>query len=229
MKEQDKNDIQKILASIPDEFQIIEDKINRDDMMEFHQLSQQLRGKPIDNEDDINQYSAKEKLVMLARIGDVSSYRKIEAFIQSNEQAELNGFASVALKFARVKLESQLSDGPVGFISSGLGGKGKKLRYYFAITSAKEINPKREEHITEELQLICKKTDSEIESIENFGKYVLVKILVSMEHAIGLVIEALIDKCDFADEGYFCTNVERPTEELIARWMSGEFDEEEED
>jgi len=123
-------------------------------------------------------------------------------------------------------LESQLSDEPVGFISSGLGGKGNKLRYYFAITSDENINPKREEHITEELELICRKTDSEVESIENFGKYILVRILVSMEHAIGLVIEALIEKCDFADEGYFCTNVERPTEELIARWMSGEFDEE---
>lgn len=227
MNEQDKYAIQKFLASIPDEFRIIEGQINREDMMEFHQMSQQLRKKPIANEGDTN-YSDKEKLVILAKTGDVSSYRKIEAFIQSGEQPELNGFAQVALKFARVKLESQLSDEPIGFISSGLGGKGNKLRYYFAITSAEKINPKREQHITEELQLICKKTDSELESIENFGKYVLVKILVSMEHAIGLVIEALIEKCEFADEGYFCTNVERPTEELIGRWINGEFDDVEE-
>jgi len=182
MKEQERNDIQKILASIPDEFQVIEHEIKREDMMEFHELNQQLRGKPLENEAGL---SDKEKLVRLAKIGDVSSYRKIEALIQSNEKRELNGFASVALKFARVKLESHLSGEPVGFISSGLGGKGNKLRYYFAITSTEKINPKREQHITEELQLICKKTDSELESIENFGKYVLVKILVSMQHAIG--------------------------------------------
>jgi len=60
MKEQERNNIQKLLASIPDEFQVIEHQIKREDMMEFHELSQQLRGKPLENEAGL---SDKEKLV----------------------------------------------------------------------------------------------------------------------------------------------------------------------
>jgi len=121
-------------------------------------------------------------------------------------------------------LENQLSDEPIGFISSGLGGKGNKLRYYFVIKSAEKISEEREQFIKDELRLICWNADSEFETIENFGNYVLVKILVSVDYAIGSVIEDLIDRCNFADKEYFCTNVEKPTNELIEQWINGDIE-----
>lgn len=221
MTEQERKEVQKILDSIPDEIRVIENAINQDIIEEFYKISDQIVDKSLDNEETL---SNKEKLVKLAETGDVKSYRKIEEIIQSNENLELNEFAYVALKFGRLNLENYLSDEPIGFISSGLGGKGNKLRYYFVIKSSENIDVEREMKIKGELQIICSYSYSELESIENFGNYVLIKILVSIEIAIGNVIEGLIDKCKFADKEYFCTNVERPTCELIESWMNGELE-----
>jgi len=51
--------------------------------------------------------------------------------------------------------------------------------------------------IVKQLQVLCKKCDGEFEEIENAGHYVLIKILLSMEFAIGNVIEELISKFPF--------------------------------
>ena len=64
--------------------------------------------------------------------------------------------------------------------------------------------------------------DSEFEELENNGNYILIKLLVSMDIAIGNVIENLIVKCEFIEEGYLVTNVEKPSKEFIEEWMSGE-------
>lgn len=218
----EKNEIRKILDSIPEEFRVIENNINQSAIEEFYDLSGRVTDSK--NEERSIQNPTKEELVRLADIGDVKSYRRIEEIIQKRENSDLEEFAHVALKFARINLENQLSDEPIGFISSGLGGKENKLRYYFVIKSTENINEEREQIIQDELKLICLHSDSEFETIENFGNYVLIKILVSIDFAIGNVIEQLIDKCNFADKEYFCTNVERPTNELIEKWINNEIE-----
>jgi len=218
----ERNEIRRILDSIPEELRVIEDKINQSAIEEFYDLS--VRVDSHEKEDKNTQSSNKEKLVRLAKTGDVKSYRRIEEIIQETENSELEEFAYVALKFARINLEDQLSDEPIGFISSGLGGKGNKLRYYFVIKSTEKISEEREQIIQDELRLICLNSDSEFETIENFGNYVLVKVLVSIDFAIGNVIEGLINRCNFADKEYFCTNIEKPTNELIEKWINGEIE-----
>ncbi|MEW4923375.1 hypothetical protein [Algibacter sp. 2305UL17-15] len=224
MREQDRKDIQKILESIPDEFRVIESEIYQDKIKEFYKISKQIDDKQLEIEENLIQLSDKENLVRLADIGDVKSYRKIEKIIKNNNNPEFKEFANVALKFARMNLEHQLSDEPIAFISSGLGGKGNKLRYYFVLRSKENIGPEREQKLKDELIIICNHSDSEFESIENFWSYVLIKVLVSFEFAIGNVIDELIEKCQFCDKDYFCTNVERPSKELIEQWINGEFD-----
>lgn len=218
----EKNEIRRILDSIPEELRVIGDKVNKSAIEEFYYLSERIDSN--EREDKNTQSPNKEKLVRLAKNGDVKSYRRIEEIIQETENSGLEEFAYVALKFARINLENQLSDEPIGFISSGLGGKGNKLRYYFVIKSTDKISEEREQMIQDELRLICLNSDSEFETIENFGNYVLVKILVSIDFAIGNIIEGLIDRCKFADKEYFCTNVEKPTNELIEKWINGEIE-----
>lgn len=217
----EKNEIRKILDSIPEQFRVIEDNINQSAIQEFYDLRERITNN--ENEEGHILNSSKEELVRLAEIGDVKSYRRIEEIIQERAIPNLKEFAYVALKFARINLENQLSDEPIGFISSGLGGKGNKLRYYFVIKSTEHIGEKKELRIKNELKLICLNSDSDLETIENFGNYVLIKILVSIDFAIGNIIEQLIDKCNFADKEYFCTNVERPTNQLIEKWINDEI------
>ncbi len=226
MEEKDKNEIENLLKSIPDEFRVIENKIKGEIINEYYELLEN-----IDNKSQIKILQSqnhwknlnspnkiKELLVCLSEIGDVKSYRKIEEIIKSRNPEILN-FSFVALKFARLNLENYLSDESVGFISSELGGKGNKLRYYFVLKSIEKIEKDNESKIVNELHNICNQSDSEFEEIENHGNYILIKILVSIDFAIGDIIEKLTNKYPFIDKEYICTNVEKPTIEFIEKWM----------
>ncbi len=219
MTEKEKNEILEILDSIPTEFRIIENRINTEKIEEYYKLSEPNSKK----EADINHFE-KEKLVKLSKQGDVKSYRTIEKTIKDTADKDLIDFAFVALKFARMNLENLLIDEPIGFISTGLGGKENKLRYFFAIKTNGETEKIQEAKILSELEKICDSSESEIESLENFGNYALIKILVPMEQAIGNIIDSLTIKCDFLEKNYFCTNVERPSKELLEKWTNNELE-----
>lgn len=98
------------------------------------------------------------------------------------------------------------------------------MRYYFVVTSKDKIEKDKESRIIDELKNICDQKDSEFEEIENQGKYVLIKILVSIDYAIGNIIEKLTTKCSFLDEEYICSNVEKPPKEFIEKWMNNKLE-----
>ena len=227
MNKKEKSEIENILNSIPNEFRVIENRINGKVIDEYYEIADNLENK---NQDKIrqnqdkwtelkSQNDIKELLVCLSEIGNVKSYRKIEEITKSGK-SEILDFSFVALKFARLNLENNLSDEPIGFISTELGGKGNKTRCYFVVKSKDKIENNKESKIIDELRDICNKNDSELEEIENHGKYILVKILVSIDYAIGNIIDKLTNRCLFLDEEYICNNVEKPTKEFIKKWMN---------
>ncbi len=225
MNEKDKNEIKNLLESIPNEFRVIENEIKMNVVDEYYEFIEEMGNRNVTKilqsqncwKDLKSSREIKELLTCLSKIGDVRSYRKIEEIIKSGN-VEILSFCFVALKFARLNLENHLSDESIGFVSSGLGGKGNKLRYYFVLKSEENIEKDRESLIINELRNICKQNDSEFEDVENNGNYVLIKILVSVDFAIGDIIEKLISKCLFIEKEYMCTNVEKPTIEFIEKW-----------
>lgn len=231
MNKAEKTEIKNLLKSIPNEFRVIENKINSKVIDEYYKVADGLEDKNqaeiIQNQDKWtelkSQKDIKELLVCLSKIGDVKSYRKIEEITKSGKPKIL-AFSYVALKFARLNLENNLSDEPIGFISTELGGKENKLRYYFVVKSKDKIEKDKEIKIINELKDICNQNDSELEEIENHGKYILVKILVSMDYAIGNIIGKLTSKCLFLDEEYICNNLEKPTKQFIGKWMENKLE-----
>lgn len=134
MNENEKSELRNLLKFFSDEFRVIENKINAKTIEEFYKIAHDLEHK---NQTEIiqnqvewtelqTQKQIKELLVYLSQIGDVKSYRTIED-ITKNGKSEILDFSFVALKFARLNLENNLSDESVGFISTALGGKGNKL------------------------------------------------------------------------------------------------------
>lgn len=227
MDENKKSEIENLLKSFPNEFRVIENRINAKTVDEYYKITHDLENKDhteiIQNQVEWTelktQKELKELLVYLSQIGDIKSYRKIEE-VTKNGKSEILDFSFVALKFARLNLESNLSDEPVGFISSALGGKGNKIRYYFVVYSKDEIEKAKESKIIRELKSICNENDSELEEVENHTNYILVKILVSVDYAIGQVIDKLTSKFTFLEKEYICNNVEKPTKEFIENWMT---------
>ena len=119
MNETEKLEIKKILESIPNEFRVIENKINSKVIDEYYKIADSLENEnltEISQSQSTELESLKVLLVYLSEIGDVKSYRKIEEIIK-NGKTDILEFSYVALKFARLNLENNLSDEPIGFIS----------------------------------------------------------------------------------------------------------------
>jgi len=234
MKKENKKIIEEILNSIPEEFRVIEQKIKDSKYKEYHEIDSKLVGLYVSKEVliEANQWNrntdskvTKSLLVKLSQLSDVNSYRKIEQIINETEKEDIKEFGQICLMQSRLFLENLLLDEPVGMVSSGLGGKGNRLRYNIVLKSENEFSEERLNKLKEIINQICSKRDSELETIENLGKYVRIMLLVSMDEAIGIVIKDITDRLLFVDKEYICTNVEIIEKELIERWMNSELDE----
>ena len=122
-------------------------------------------------------------------------------------------------------LESVLLHEESGFISTGLGGKENKLRYYF-IVSSKDGLPFSETHretLKRGFETISLKYKSEIEEINFEATYAMIGILIPMDVAVGEVIEESISECNKMNEflflDYYVTNVRKPTPKEISKYL----------
>ena len=163
-------------------------------------------------------------LILLAHLGTMESSKILEKYLKISE-GNLKDWALLSLKECRMFLESVLLKEEGGLISTGLGGKGNKLRYYF-IVSTKEGRPLTEVEkntLKEGFERSSDKYRSEIEEI-NFGThYAMIGILAPMDVAVGEVIEEGIRRCNRKSEvlliDYYVTNVKKPTKLEILKYL----------
>jgi hypothetical protein len=167
----------------------------------------------------------KRILILLAHIGSPESCRTIEKYLKISE-GNLRDWTLLSLKECRMFLESALLQEEGGFISTGLGGKENKLRYYF-IVSSKDGLPFSETHrntLKRGFETISHKYRSEIEEVNFEATYAMIGILIPMDVAIGEVIEKAISECNKTSEffllpDYYVTNVRKPTPEEISKYL----------
>jgi hypothetical protein len=166
----------------------------------------------------------KRILILLAHLGSPESCRRLEKYLKVSDR-NLRDWALLSLKECRKFLESVLLQEEGGFISTGLGGKDNKLRYYF-IVSSKDGLPLSETHrntLKRGFEKISHKYKSEIEEISFEATYGMVGILIPMDVAVGEVIEGGISQCNKTSEflfpDYYVTNVKKPTPEEISMYL----------
>ncbi len=166
----------------------------------------------------------KRILLLLAHLGTMESAKILEKYSKTSE-GTLNDWAILALKECRMFLESVFLKEEGGFISTGLGGQGKKLRYYFIVSAREDrsFTGAGRNTIEEGFKKSGGKYGSEIEEI-NFGTdYSMMKVLVPMDVAVGRVIEEGIRQCNKMGEvllgDYYVTNTKRPTKGEISSYL----------
>ena len=154
----------------------------------------------------------------------MESSKILEKYLKMSE-GTLNDWAILSLKECRMFLESVLLKEEGGFISTGLGGKDNKLRYYFIVSTreGRTLTRSERETLEEGFKGSSDKYKSEIEEI-NFGtNYAMIGILVPMDVAVGEVIEEGIRRCNRMGEilfvDYYVTNVKKPTKREISRYL----------
>jgi hypothetical protein len=119
----------------------------------------------------------------------------------------------MALMESRITLESELSGEKQIYISTGLGGKGEKLRFYVLILSSLEVPflDYQCEVIEKEFRYTLSKNDCEVERLTIGDRYVELVFLIPVRADLKKILEDLIRECNlygnFLSEIFTVTNV----------------------
>jgi len=166
----------------------------------------------------------KRIMILLAHLGTIESAKILEKYLMVSDEG-LKDWAVLSLKECRVSLESVLLKEEGGFISTGLGGRGRKLRYYFVVSTreGRPLTDAEKQTIEERFKKSGDDYGSEIEEIILESNYAMIGILAPTDVAVGEVIEEGIWQCNrrgqVLSKDYYVTNVKKPTKEKILKYL----------
>ena len=216
-------------------FHILEQRVPVELQMEYFKYSEQVRKdrtKPDLNDMDFTAFREslsnpesttdykKYILSMLATSREVKAYRMLEDYVQHPDE-DVSNWAYMALMESRISLESELSDEKQIYISTGLGGKGEKLRFYVLMLS-RDRAPFQEYQrkvIEREFAYFLPKADCEIERLTIGEQYVELVFLIPVRADIKLTLDKVINECnqygDFLSDIFTITNVKELTQQEV--------------
>lgn len=218
-----------------DSFHLLEDLVPIEEQMEFFRESDKLRRSDLsfDTDEEIvvlfspNQPIVRKKksLIRLSSIPDVRAYRAIETYHSSPLEPDLLNWSSMALVGSRIILSSNLSGQQQVYISSGLGGHGKKLRFFGVFTSSdlEPFSDLQREIIEREFRFQFSQAGIDIESFEINNNYFSIRMLFPIEvdakSSIVSIIEEVNQFGGFLDTKYLFTNVKLLNDEEIQKFI----------
>lgn len=216
-------------------FHILEQRVPVELQMEYFKYSEQVRkerAKPDLNDMDYTAFREslsnpesttdykKYILSMLATSREVKAYRMLEDYVQHPDE-DVSNWVYMALMESRISLESELSDEKQIYISTGLGGKGEKLRFYVLMLSRdrKPFLEYQRKVIEREFAYFLPKADCEIERLTIGEQYVELVFLIPVRADIKLTLDKVINECnqygDFLSDIFTITNVKELTEQEV--------------
>ena len=227
--------LKKILNDADGEVRILEHQVPIETQMEYFLYSNSLRN--LLKEDtmmDFEQFTTvllnsassltdkKKILSALATSKEVRAYRIIQEYVQEPDM-ELKDWAHMALMESRVMLESELTNERQIYISTGLGGKGNRLRYYVLLLSfsGNHFLDYQQQVIEKEFAYALQKNEGEIEELTVKQNYIELIILLPIQTNIKRFIENVNSECNqygnFISNTVTVTNVKKLAENEIAQ------------
>jgi hypothetical protein len=227
--------IKEVINSIPENFKILEETIDIEVQKEFFESTKNIK---IDAERDVldNMISrlnhidthvndCKLLLQKLALIDSVEAFRAIESFAK-NPRQELKEWAILSLQQSRMVLQCSLLDEQQVFISTGLGGKNDKLRYYLIFPYNQNIHKLtqiQKEALKNELDFFLSKHNAETEFTEFEKRYATAMTLIPLKAPIPDIIRDVLNECnqlgDFLSPDVLITNMKKLSREEIIRMI----------
>jgi len=222
MDEEDLFDkIQDMLGKLPDNMNILQEQIDINLQMEYFKAAQKNREKPVENiiskkellfSDEITKAEKKWLLVQLATIDNIEAFRTIERFVKEGEK-DLREWAVLAFQESRMIIESSLLDENQVFISTGLGGKGAKLRYFIVLlsNSGEDFTEVQCKIIQSEFSYIFKQSEAEVEKYDFPGPMATILAIIPIQTPIKDLLNKSVDECNtlgnFIRSDFIVTNV----------------------
>ncbi|MBR4690096.1 MAG: hypothetical protein IKO90_06500, partial [Bacteroidales bacterium] len=216
--------IQKIYQKNPNRLNIIEEQIDLDIQMNYFKRSGMLKKQvvtldevlakvPVLYDPDARLEEKRDILILLASFEDIETFRFLEKY-KNEAVGEIKLWASMAYRESKLLLESSLlEDDERILISTGLGGKGTKLRYFICLVHKNEefFTETQERIIRNELASSMERHDAELESFSVENHLLKMFLLVPINEQVKDIVNDIIDACeelgDFLDNHIIITNV----------------------
>jgi len=240
--------IRKVLDDLPDNFSILEEQIDIEVQMKYFELAQKVRSKNLLSEcfknreqlflPEVSSDRKIEILLSIAIMDNVKAFRTIEKFVGLAE-GDIKQWAVLAFQESRMLIQSSLLDEQLVFISTGLGGKGQKLRYYVVFINRNRetiLNATQQKLLKNEVIFELNNNDGEFESMDFSDGFSTVLAMLPLQSDLKNIFRNIIDECnqygDFLDDDMIVTNVKIMSRneilEMLKHNSNQEFDEFEE-
>ncbi len=217
------NDIQRAFAGLPENFSVLEDQIAIEIQMKYFEQVQEIRNETTMDEcfvhrnelfsEAVSLDRKKEILVAISGLDNVKAFRTIEKY-EKIADSELKDWATLALQESRMLLQSSLLGEQQVFISTGLGGKGKMLRYNVVFINRKQnelLNPTQRKLVKDELAFEIGKNNGEFESMDFMEGFSTALVMLGLQTDIKSVLQNVVDECNqygnFLKDDMIVTNV----------------------
>jgi len=172
---------------------------------------------------------------MLATIDDVKAFRTIEKLV-GIASGEIKQWATLAFQESRMLIQSSLLDEQQVFISTGLGGKGQKLRYYVVFVNSNRneiLTGTQQKLLKDELIFELNQNEGEFETMDFSEGFSTVLVMLPLQSDIKKIFRNIIDECnqygDFLDDDMIVTNVKIMSRNEILEMLKHNRDEESEE
>jgi hypothetical protein len=238
MGENIQDKLRQIFGKIPD-FSILEEKIDLDLQLEYFECSKNAKEKldpdqVVGKKEDIfnlelDKEIRKKRFAELASVEDVEVYRTIEKYVHLGIQ-DLRSWAILSLQESRMLLESGLLNENQVFLSTGLGGKEDKLRYFIVLLHKEKIRftATQQQVVRNEFEIMLRQQEGEIEKISYYQKYAALLVLLPIDVAIRDTFKSAIRECnlygDFLRENFIVTNVKELEIDEIEEFINNRTD-----
>jgi len=214
--------IQELLSKRGQEVTVLEEQVDIEMQKEYFNFSKELN-KTLDKnlvlkekdllfEETTSSEKKKELLSALAKIDNPEAFRAIETY-KENCDEDLKQWTVLAMQESKMVLETSLLGNAPIFISTGLGGKGNKLRYFIVLVNTEDVSflDWQKTLFQKELDGVLKNEEGEVESIEFDKDKILIKVLLPISVSIKDVFTTAIKESNefgnFLMESFIVTNI----------------------
>jgi hypothetical protein len=227
---------EEVLSNLPEGYNILEEEVNIDVQREFYEASgrvELLSG----NEEQVSELimslsqsnteieEQKKLLIRLSLCDSVAAYRFLEAY-SPKAPKELKDWAILALQQSRMLIHSSLLGEQQVFISTGLGGKQGKLRYFliFPYLNRKKPLNSQESILKKELEFFIIKNGGELEDISLLNEFATATALLPLKAPVGDIIHDIVNECNqfgnYLGQEVLVTNMRKLNEQEINEFIS---------
>lgn len=214
---------------------ILEEQISLNVQLEYFELLARLKkeGRIELIQEDIDLLSSeecteeefKEILVKLSLSDEVSSFRMLESLTSVERNAD-NEMARLALQQSKMLIQGSLLNESQIMISTGLGGKADKLRYFAAFFTAdgSPFSESQQAVLEKEIDFFFERNNCIKETVE-FGEDVstlvcLIPLGASVKDIFKPIIEESNSLGEFIAKHFIVTNIKRMTIEEVKEFAN---------